>query len=211
MLVDKTSTSQLTELKSAIIFLEQFRFRKEPLRFRGRVINNKMKFLVVLLLVLTTFSISARAHRYHTSLTRIDYNADEQIAEITLQLFSDDFEAALTRKTGKPVNLDKTLKLDEIILSYLSDRFVIKNKSGETKKLRYIGFERTNDAFRLYIEATVPEGLDGATLENTVLFDQFDDQTNLVTSRFNSVKTDLVFRPNDKAQALTKKVQQNGQ
>ena len=107
-----------------------------------------MKFLIVLLLILTTFSNPARAHRYHTSLTRIDYNADEQIAEITLQLFSDDFEAALTRKTGKPVNLDKTPKLDEIILSYLSDRFVIKNKAGEANKLRYIGFERPNDAFR---------------------------------------------------------------
>lgn len=170
-----------------------------------------MKFLIGLLLILTTFSISARAHRYHTSLTRIDYNAQEQIAEITLQLFSDDFEAALTRKAGKPVNLDKTSQLEKVILSYLAERFVIKNKSGETKKLRYIGLERTNDAFRLYVETNMPEGFDGATLENTILFDQFDDQTNFVTSYFNSIKTDFVFRPNDKAQALTKKVKQSEQ
>lgn len=169
----------------------------------------KIAFLLVLTFIISA-PVTEAAHRYHTSLTRIDYNAEEQLAEITLQLFSDDFEAALKSKTGKPINLDKTPKLDEIILAYLSDRLVIKNKAGEIKKLRYIGFERANDALRLYIETAMPEGFEGATLENSVLFDQFDDQTNLVTSYFNGNKTDFVFRPNDKAQPLLKKAEPGG-
>ncbi|MEP6924855.1 MAG: DUF6702 family protein [Pyrinomonadaceae bacterium] len=164
-----------------------------------------MKKLVLLLLFLLPFTASA--HRYHTSLTRMDYNGGEKLAEITIQVFTNDIEDALKQRGGgkQQIHLDKTPKIDELVLSYLAARFVIKNKSGETKKLRWIGLETENDVTLIYVETSMPEGFDGATLENSILNDFFEDQVNLVTTHVNAIKTDLVFRVNDPPQNLVKK------
>ena len=166
---------------------------------------------IILLLILTVFGVVANAaHRYHTSLTRIDYNADEKSAEITIQVFTNDLEDALTKKNGgqPQVRLDKTPKVDELILSYLSDRFVLKNKDGKAKKMRWVGLQAKNDMTTIYVETPMPEGFAAATLENSILNDQFDDEVNLVTTRFGESKTDLVFKTNDQAQNLIKPVEQ---
>jgi hypothetical protein len=170
----------------------------------------KFSSLVLFLpFVFCLLSIPASAHRYHTSLTRIDYDADEKLAQITMRVFTTDIEDALTKKNGgkQQIHLDKTPKVDEMILSYLADRFVLKNKGGETKKLRWVGLQTENDVTLLFVETPMPEGFEGATLENSILSDQFDDQVNLVTTRFGGAKTDLVFRTNDVPQTLIKKIE----
>ncbi len=167
-----------------------------------------MKSLIFLLLF--PLLLVSSAHRYHTSLTRIDYDADEKLAEITIQVFTNDLEDALTKKNvvKTPVHLDKTPKVDELVFNYLSDRLVIKNKAGETKKMRWVGLQSENDMTLIYIETSMPEGFEGAMLENSILNDQFDDEVNLVTTRFGQTKTDLVFKTNDQAQNLIKIVAQ---
>lgn len=148
--------------------------------------------------------LRAAAHTYHTSLTRIDFNDKEKIAEITIQTFSHDLEDALAKQNGKRINLDKSPDIDKILLKYLSSQFVLKNRKNEAVQFRYVGKETQTDAVFIYVEAPLPEGFDGATLENRVLFEMFDDQVNLVTCHYADKKNDLVFRPNDKAQNLIK-------
>lgn len=173
------------------------------------MITSKIALSMILAIILgaVTFSPLALAHRYHTSLTRIDYNANEKLAEITIQIFTNDLEDVLTKRNGgKPtVHLDKTPKVSEMILNYLSDRFVIRNNTGEIKKLRFVGMEPQNDVTLIYLETPMPEGFGDATMENSVLNDQFDDQVNLVTARADNLKTDLVFKTNDAPQSLIKK------
>jgi hypothetical protein len=50
----------------------------------------------------------------------------------------------------------------------------------------------------------MPETLEGATLENRIFQELFNDQVNLVTTRYNNTKTDLVFKNGDNAQSLIK-------
>lgn len=161
-----------------------------------------MKFLILAVLLFLPLSPPA-AHRYHTSLARVEYNDREKLLEITIQTFSHDLEAALEKHHGKRVNLDKTANVEQIIVKYLSETFVIKNQSGAIKQLRWIGKEQQTDAVWLYLETEMPEGINGATLENRFLFEVFSDQVNLVSARYDNQKTDLLFRPNDKPQSLT--------
>lgn len=161
-----------------------------------------MKSLVLIFLFLFASTVGASAHTFHTSLTRMDYNADEKSVEITIQVFAHDLETALERKAGKRLNLEKTPEIGKIILAYLSERFVLKNKNGETKNLQWVGKEQSADAVWLYVETEMPEGLSGAKLENTIFFDLHNDQVNLLTCRFEGEKRDLVFKPNAKAQEL---------
>lgn len=168
----------------------------------------KYLFLVILLIAFCLLPSPAGAHRFHTSLTRMDYNAEQKLVEITIQVFSHDLESALERREGKRIRLDKTPKIDEIIVKYLADRFVFKNAKGEQKKLRWIGMEQKTDALWLYLETPMPEPLDGATLENRIFQEFLKDQINLVTTRYNNTKTDLVFKNGDTVQTLVKPKEQ---
>ena len=144
------------------------------------------------------------AHRYHTSLTRIDYNTGEKSLEITIQTFSHDLEAALEAKTGKRFNIQKTRDATKIILDYLAETFVLKNKSGETKQLEWVGIEQKTDGVWIHLETKMPEGMEGATLENRFLFEMFNEQVNLVAFRFEGKKNDLVYKAGDKTKSLVK-------
>lgn len=128
----------------------------------------------------------------------MDYNAEEKTVEITIQVFAHDIETILEKQAGKRLNLEKSDEAPKFVLDYLNSRFVLKNKTGETKKLKWVGKEQSADAVWLYVETEMPEGLSGATLENSLFFELANDQVNLVTCRFSGKKNDLAFKPNDK-------------
>ncbi|HLM02322.1 MAG TPA: DUF6702 family protein [Pyrinomonadaceae bacterium] len=156
---------------------------------------------VLLVLALFTFHFSfftISAHRYHMSLTRMDYNEKEKLVEISIQLFTHDLVPALEQKTGKRVDLEKTPDVDKQILGYLSDNFVLKNKNGEPLALKWVGKEMEVDAVWVYVETSSAESLSGASLQNTVLFESFPEQVNLVIARFGGKKADLMFKVGDR-------------
>jgi hypothetical protein len=141
---------------------------------------------------------SAKAHRYHTSLTRMDYNEKEKLVEISLQLFTHDLVPILEQKAKKRVDLEKTPEVDKLILDYLNENFVLRNKNGEAQTLRWVGKEIEVDVARIYVEVPETESLAGANLQNTLFFESFPEQTNLVIARFDGKKADLLFRVGDK-------------
>jgi hypothetical protein len=156
--------------------------------------------LIVFLLLPFAFCLlpSAQAHRYHTSLTRMDYNEKEKLVEITLQLFTHDLVPVLEKQTGKQIDLEKTADIDRIILEYLGRNFVLKNKKGEAQKLNWVGKELEVDTAYVYVEIPAQDGLEGAALQNTIFFESFNEQTNLVAARFDGKKADLLFVAGDK-------------
>jgi hypothetical protein len=145
----------------------------------------------------------AAAHTFHTSLTRMDYNADEKIVEITIQVFAHDLETAIEKRAGKRVNLEKSPDATKFILDYLNERFALKNKNGETQKLAWVGKEQSADSVWLYVEAKSPEGLENASLENRLFFELHKDQVNLVTCRDAGKKQDFAFKPGGGAKKIT--------
>jgi len=160
-----------------------------------------MKILLKILfsVVLTVaFIVSAHAHRYHTSLTRIDYNQKEKLAEISIRLFTHDLVPVLEKKTKKRIDLEKTHDIDTLIFDYLNQHFILKSKNGEAKKLVWVGKELDVDTAVVYVEIPLEENLEGFNLQNTIFFESFPEQTNLVTVRFGEKKSDLLFKVGDK-------------
>jgi hypothetical protein len=160
------------------------------------------------MLSLFTFHFSVftfAAHRYHTSLTRMDYNASEKLVEITIQLFTHDLVPVLEKRTKKTIDLEKTSDTDKILLEYLSENFVLKNKKGEAQKLNWVGKEIETDTAYVYVEIPFAETPEGATLQNTIFFESFVEQTNLVNARFEGKKADLLFVAGDKFKEISGK------
>lgn len=156
-------------------------------------------FVLVLAVISSQFSVlSSEAHTYHTSLARMDYNAKEKTIEVTIQLFVHDLAPFLEKRLKKRIDLEKTPGIDEEILKYLSENFVFQNKNGETKRLVWVGKEFEQDTVYVYLEMKFDESLEGVKLQNTIFFESFPEQTNLVVARFGEKKTDLLFKSGDK-------------
>ena len=145
---------------------------------------------------------AAAAHKYYTSLAQVEYNAEAKSVEVSLRVFADDLELALTRRTGRAVSLDRTKDADRLVLDYLRDTFGIRNRGGEAKALKWVGMELRAGVAWLYLEAEMPEGLAGARLRDHVLFELFAEQVNTVSVSYPGARADLVFARGDGERAV---------
>lgn len=145
---------------------------------------------------------AANRHQFHTSLTRIDFNSEQKLFEITIQLFTHDLFPLLERKSGKRVELEKSTDTDKLILDYLNENFVLTDKKGDAKSLKWVGKETEVDTVRVYLEFDSTENLENYKLKNTLFFESFPEQTNLVVCKYDGKKADLIFKVGDKVKEI---------
>ncbi|MDT7541447.1 MAG: hypothetical protein QOE33_1351 [Acidobacteriota bacterium] len=160
-------------------------------KYRGRII-------VLSLVVAAAFSCvssprRASAHKFHTSFTEADYNAETKSLEVTLRTFPDDLANVIRKREGQTVSLDDKKAFGERALAYLQDSFRLKNAKGEAVKLSWVGMDAGVDSAWLYFEAPLPEGIEGTRLSQQFLCDLYDDQLNLVNVKSGARKTELRF------------------
>ncbi len=162
-----------------------------------RITNSILPLLLCVCAVSSFAPPVSSAHTFHTSLMRLEYNAKEQLIEISVQVFAHDLETILSKRAGKNVRLDKSPVAAALTLAYLQDTFTLKNRDGQTKTLAWVGMEAEADAVMLYVETKMPEGIDGAQVRDHIFFDLLEDQINLVNTRYDGKRNDLVFKPGD--------------
>ncbi len=167
----------------------------------SKIIHSKS--LIVKIILLFTFYFSnfgfvLATHTFHTTLTRIDYNNSEKLAEITIQMFPHDILPTLEKLHDKKIDLENTKDIDKLIFDYLNEKFVLKNKNGEVKKLVWVGKEVEVDTIFVYVQTEMPEGLLNSQLKNSLFFESFAEQSNLVICKFDNKKADLAFKVGDK-------------
>ena len=158
--------------------------------------------LASLSLFVVALAPGASAHRYHTSVTRLEYNAEEHLTEITVQTFADDIEAALSKRSGgRNVRLNGAKETNALVLDYL--RTVFELKSGDAAvELQWIGMELKGYTVWIYLQARAPADLSKASLRNKLLFDLFADQVNIVNVLNDGKRTSLVFKRGDTAKEI---------
>lgn len=166
----------------------------------NKFLSWKLKRGFIFAFLLFTFYLlppAAQAHTYHTSLTRMDYNAQDKNIEISVQLFVHDVLPMLERRLKKRVDIEKTPEANGELFKYLGENFVFQNKKGEAQPLKWVGREFENDVVYVYVEIPFTESFEGTRLKNTLFFESFAQQTNLVVARFGDKKADLLFKAGD--------------
>jgi len=136
----------------------------------------------------------------------MDYNAKEKTIETSIQLFTHDLVPLLEAKSKKRVDLEKTPDVDKLIFNYLSENFILKDSKGEIKKIKWVGKEIKVDTAQVYLEISTDKSPDGFSLQNTIFFESFPEQTNLVIARFDEKKSDLLFKVGDKFKEIRQTV-----
>lgn len=165
---------------------------------------NKKLFLLSLLICFVTGGLFVNqkkaAHRFHTSFTRMDYNESDKLIEISIRLFTHDFvEVFQNKNKTNPLDLEN---VDETILKYLNEHFVLTDKNDSKLKLVWVGKEVTVDTLEIFVEIPFEGNLEELKLKNTIFFNNYQKQINYVTARFAGKKSDLVFKVGDKEKLL---------
>ena len=129
----------------------------------------------------------AFAHPIRSSYAEADYRPETGKVEIALRLFADDAEAALTRRAGKKISLEKTppKDIDALLLAEVRAGLVVKAKDGKTQPLAWVGRELTDGGAHLwvYVSCPLPGGVAGARWADRVLREAFSDQLNSIRVR----------------------------
>ena len=152
--------------------------------------------------IVMAFAPVVLAHRYHTSVTRMEFKAEERVVELTLQTFADDIEVALSQRSGVAnVRLGPEPKTNALLLQYLRSTFVLKNGEEELE-LEWVGMELKGHSVWFYLQAKAPAGVGQLTLSNRLLFDVFTDQFNIVNVFNRGKKGSLTFKRGDPSKAI---------
>lgn len=162
---------------------------------------NKFIKSILLIIIVTGLSVNAfsfASHRFHTSLTRMDYNMKEKSFEVTIQLFTHDFEPVFRQLTQKKsINFEDDLFLDTEILNYLKKHFIITADDEQSLELVWVGKEVKVDTIVIYVEIPFQGKFDNLKMKNTIFFDDFREQVNYVVAGFGDEKSDLAFKVGD--------------
>jgi hypothetical protein len=126
-------------------------------------------------------SILSMFHPFHVSVTEMNHNAKEQTIEISCKLFVDDFEKGLADFGKTKVDIQSASmheSMNQLINAYLKKNFRIKVDGKEADR-QYIGFEVDKESVYCYLQIDKISSVKKMEIMNTILFNEFDDQTNI--------------------------------
>jgi hypothetical protein len=169
-------------------------------------LKNTCRFLVLGLVLLAFSSLRTRnsklethLHAFHTSITEMRYNQKQKSFEISLRVFTDDLEKTLSANNqNKKFVIENNDKNGPFIEQYVRKHFVVTTPKNQRINYQYIGKEKEGDATWIYLEMPVNEALKGSKIQNDVLIDIFDDQTNIVNIFVNNEKKSYLFTVKNK-------------
>lgn len=130
------------------------------------------------------------------------YNQKEKTFEISIRIFTDDFEKALSAASDTKIRLAANDKNDALIEKYVHTHFGYVNVQKQPIAIKYIGHEIEADANWLYLEMPYTESLTGGTLKQNALMELFDDQVNMINIQYQSQKKTFVFRKSQSSQVI---------
>ncbi|WP_299396145.1 DUF6702 family protein [uncultured Gelidibacter sp.] len=162
-----------------------------------------MKAIKLLVLaILLPVMISMSAHKFYVSVTEVEYVPEKKSVQIISRIFIDDLENTLRERYEKRLTLVPKNEAEEVevyLKRYLKDKIVIKI-NGKAVDFKFIGKEYDNDILFCYLEVTDIKEIKTFQISNTLLFDSFDDQQNIVKLKINDEKKSFILmQQNDKA------------
>jgi len=121
-------------------------------------------------------------HPFHVSICEIDHDQKTNALQITHRIFLDDLEEGLNAFYNENLDLlnpKDPNKINRLVEDYLSSRFAV-IVNGKVKKIDYLGNEMGKDVMWCYMEITKVKKVNSIEIEDKVLFEVFDDQSNII-------------------------------
>ena len=171
-----------------------------------------MRLLAALAAVLLLFPLAGAGsfpaeparHAYHSSITELRHNAAKKQLELSVKVFTDDFEKALSQGQPTHVNLtDAGPRPLVLAAAYLQRTLQLSTAGGAPLPLQVLGMQAEADGYWFYCKVPLPGPLAAVKLRQAVLLDAFADQMNIVNVEAGGKKQSALFRAGHELQVLT--------
>lgn len=150
-----------------------------------------MKYLTFFLFALLSFGFSG--HPIYISVLEGEYKAEGQRLELSLKVFADDLELALSKEQNQTIEVATNREpkdLDSYIQEYLAKHLLLRSEKGEELSWKYIGREyERKDFFVIWLYVLVeqvPRNTTALSIRYSLLMDHIPGQHNILT--LNSAK-----------------------
>lgn len=155
-----------------------------------------LRFSTFIILVSSFFLISASPkHDYHVSVTQMQYNPGTRLFEVSIRIFTDDLEKALSQTNGnRRFSVKNNDQNDTFVSGYIQKHFLLSDDQKKVVTVRYIGKEQEEDATWVYAEIPLKMPLTGYRLQNSILAETFEDQVNMTNITISSEKKTYLFK-----------------
>lgn len=156
---------------------------------------------IIVLAIILPVLLGAGIHKFYVSVTEIEYVKEKKSVQIITRLFVDDLELVLRKRYDENLTLTKKNESKEVntfLIKYLKDKFQVKI-NGEVVSYEFIGKEYDTDIVYCYLEIKNVSKISSFEIQNTLLFDGFEEQQNIVKTNINSQNKSFILVPqNDK-------------
>ncbi|MCB0481956.1 MAG: hypothetical protein KDC83_11030 [Flavobacteriales bacterium] len=159
-----------------------------------------LKYLAIAFFILVGFKPRAGEHPLHISVTQIDFRPSEKSLQFTVKIFADDMEDALKKK----FNYNKLpTNIDELLAQYINDKLQVKVNNKVAQPV-WVGKELDEEAYFIYLELPKTSKVNTLEISNAILFDLYEDQTNIVHFSAGEIRKSEMFQSGDAWKSLVK-------
>ncbi len=116
-------------------------------------------------------------HKYYVSVTEINVKNDH--LEIIIRTFPDDIENVLSDTYGIKADLSKK-QTKSLLKTYIQSHFILWTDHDRQLSYKYLGFTLEDGFLVLLLKADLPPDIHILKVKNTLLFDMYDEQKNVV-------------------------------
>jgi hypothetical protein len=126
--------------------------------------------------------VQATIHPYYVSTLEIDYRPERAALQITMRVFTDDWQLVLNTHYDKTLRLDPDTDTEQVVIhsiDYLQQHLGL-NLNGTDVTPSVLGREYQDDQLVLYLEVAGVAELQTIAVSNRILFAELEGQQNIV-------------------------------
>jgi hypothetical protein len=145
------------------------------------------KLATILFVFIATTLMGFKSHPFYVTVTEVEHNAATKTVEVSIKIFTDDFEKTLRKNYKTKIDLLNSnlhAAMDAYVKDYTSKRFALQI-NGQPITLNYIGYEQIEEGIFCYFEAQKVSAVKTIKVKNGLLFDYTTKQTSVVHCKVN--------------------------
>lgn len=152
-----------------------------------------------LLLLLAFMLASAAAHKFYVAVFQMEYVPQKKVVQITARIFIDDLEKALDAKYATKTYLGSTKEIATttgFLKQYFTDKIKIQLNDKDAE-LTLLGRETEDGVLICYFTLPAQKKIQSIKVNNTLLFEAFSEQQNIIHTKVNGNKKSLLLTSNE--------------
>lgn len=134
-----------------------------------------------------TGSMLTLLHPFFISMTDVNHNVKTKTLEVSVRVFTDDFEKALNKKCNCKIDLMKPAiktEMEKQVAAYVTSHVGIKI-DGNKQALHFVGYDEEEGSIWNYFEVKNVSSFTKMEIFNNILHENSEQQVNMIHVKAN--------------------------